>query len=118
MTQTQTAAVTFYPRNVVSRTTQLGVAHDLARRAGYDPRPGSAGRAAYEDRLEQLVGVRSLKRASREQRNTVVKALELELECQAFAEAVPLSRRPAPPELGEDELERIVNASSLEELWA
>lgn len=80
-----TQSVTFYPRTVVSRTDQLGVAHDLARRLGMETRKGH-DRTAYEDRLEALIGRRSLKGASREDRHTVIQAFEAELS----------ARRPAP----------------------
>lgn len=73
------SALTFYPRNVVSRTIQLGVAHDLARKLGYETREGH-DRTAYEARLFDLIGVTSLKRATREQRQTVIKEFEAEVE--------------------------------------
>lgn len=87
-----TQAPTFYPRTVVSRTDQLGVAHDLARKLGYETRRGH-DRSRYEARLESLIGRRSLKGASREDRHTVIQAFEAELS----------ARRPAPRPLDPSE---------------
>jgi hypothetical protein len=72
-------APTFYPRNVVSRKTQLGITYQLATRLGLETREGH-DRTAYEARLLKLIGRRSLKGATREQRQVVIRAFEAEVE--------------------------------------
>lgn len=96
-----TTAPTFYPRNVVSRTTQLACAHGIARKLGLETRKGH-DRTEYEAFLFGVIGRRSLKSASREQRNAVVKALELELACREFAEAVVRAPALDPSEYSDD----------------
>jgi hypothetical protein len=76
--QAKVLAPTFHPRNVCPRRTQLGVAHDLARKLGLETRIGH-DRSAYEARLFGLIGKRSLKGATRDERGTVIRAFEAEL---------------------------------------
>lgn len=87
---TQTPTLRTYPKNVVSRTVQLGVAHDLARKIGYETRRGHVGREHYEARLQELIGRPSLKGASREERNCVVRAFEAELTAATTRRALPV----------------------------
>ncbi len=70
----------FHPKAVVSRTLQLKVAHGLAHQLGYVTRVGDPRRERYSDRLEQIIGKRSLKGATRAERNAVIRALEAELQ--------------------------------------
>lgn len=72
----------FHPKEVSPRRTQLAVAHDLARKIGLETRVGKPGRERYADRLEQIIGKRSLKGATRVERNQVVRALEAELQAR------------------------------------
>ncbi len=80
-TLTSTPRPTFYPKTVVPRTEQLGIAHDLARQLGLETRVGR-DRSAYEAKLESLIGRRSLKGASREQRHVVIRAFDAELQAR------------------------------------
>lgn len=106
MLQETTAKPTFYHKSVISRTAQLGIAHDLFRKLGYETRVGKPGRERYENKLESLIGKRSLKSASRAERNTVISALERDL-----------AARTQRPVYSADEHQAIVNADSLESLW-
>ncbi len=72
----------FHPKQVVSRTDQLKVAHGLANQIGYVTREGDPRRELYADKLEQIINKRSLKGATRHERNTVIKALEAELQAR------------------------------------
>ncbi len=69
----------FHPKEVSPRRTQLAVAHDLARKLGLETRVGK-DRTAYEAKLTEIIGKRSLKSATRHERNQVVRALEAELQ--------------------------------------
>ncbi len=71
--------IIFHPKQVVPRVDQLKVAHKIAHKLGYITRVGDPERERYSDRLEQIIGKRSLKGATRAERNTVVRALEAEL---------------------------------------
>ncbi len=73
--------LTYYPKEVSPRKTQLAVAHNLARKLGLETRVGK-DRTAYEAKLTEIIGKRSLKGATRAERNTVVKALEAELQAR------------------------------------
>lgn len=68
----------YHPKQVVPRRDQLAVAHGLAKQLGLETRLGK-DRTAYENKLESLISKRSLKGATRAERNTVVQALEAEL---------------------------------------
>lgn len=81
-TQPATPAVRPYPKSVCPRSTQLKVAHRLAEQLGYETRVGKPGRERYEAKLQEIVGLRSLKNASREQRNRVISELERDLAAQ------------------------------------
>ncbi len=72
--------IIFHPKQVVPRVDQLKVAHKIAEQLGYVTRVGDPRRERYSDRLEQIINKRSLKGATRAERNTVVKALEAELQ--------------------------------------
>lgn len=71
-------SIIYHPKQVSPRKTQLAVAHDLARKIGLETRVGR-DRTAYEAFLYKQIGKRSLKGATRAERNTVIKALEVEL---------------------------------------
>ena len=103
--QAPTFRPTFHPKNVVRRTTQLGVAHDLARKLNLETRIGQ-DRSAYEARLFDLIGKRSLKGATRDERGTVIRAFEAELEAQRAGRRA----------WSAEEYAAIVNAESLDEL--
>lgn len=68
-----------HPKTVVPRTSELRELHDIARKLGYETRLGLPGRDEYERELMRLVGVRSLKNASRYQRGLVLEAFTAEL---------------------------------------
>ncbi len=75
-------SIIYHPKQVVPRRDQLKVAHATAHQLGYITRLSDSRRARYEDRLEQIIDKRSLKGATRHERNAVVKALEAELQAQ------------------------------------
>lgn len=104
--QTRTHRPTFHPKNVVRRTTQLGVAHDLVRKLNLETRVGQPGREQYEEKLLNLIGKRSLKGATRDERGTVIRAFEAELE----------TRQAGGRAWSTEEYAAIVNAQSLDEL--
>lgn len=68
-----------------TRTFQLRRAHELARQAGYVTRP------AYEAMLEDTLGVDSLRQASREQREAVIRRLEVEIAGRRMYPLEPVS---------------------------
>lgn len=90
LSQAERPAVRVYAKEVCPRKTQLGVAHDLAHKLGYETRPGKPGRERYEDELQKLIGVRTLRWASREQRDFVVGWFTTALEAQERVRPVDL----------------------------
>lgn len=74
--------IIFHPKQVVPRRDQLAISHKIAHKLGYITRVGDPERERYSDRLEQIIGKRSLKGATRAERNTVVRALEAELQAK------------------------------------
>jgi len=88
---------------VPTRTKQLRDIHQIARSKGYETREGKPGRELYENELMICIGKRSAKKASRGER---VAALA------HFKALKPLEVAP----YSAAELERIVNAESVEDL--
>lgn len=62
---------TLAPRTVATRTEQLATVHIQAAKLGLETRPGK-NRYEYENILAALTGKRSLRRASRAEREAVI----------------------------------------------
>ncbi len=68
MQTTTTAAPRKVATRTPTRTKQLRDLHQSARNAGFDPRPGKPGRAAYEAEVMKAIGRTSTRQASRAER--------------------------------------------------